>query len=172
MVHEHAFGDANWALTIGSVFGLLTLAILARLIWKRRSIPAWQLVLSLLLIGSSGLLSGLALRDCATKIALLRLETDPPRLTFERRFPRRTRVLVPGELRGIGLVTLGTTLEDEAGGERQVLLSIPGEKEIRSVLEDDPAQALAIAERIAEAFGLELQRFAGPPPLKKDAPGR
>ena len=168
MVHEHSFSDGNWALAIAVLGSAIVLAVLARILWKRRDLPAWQHVLSVILIGVSGLGAILGWRDCTTKVAALRVETDPPSLTFERRLPRRSRTLRPGELRGVGLVTLGTTLENEEGGQRQLLLSIEGERELRSFLEDDPAKALAIAERIAEVMELELQRFAGPPPLKKD----
>ena len=172
MVYEHSFGDGNWALGIALIFSALALTILARLLWKRRGLPAWQLVLSLLLVGASGAVAGLAWRDCSTKIARLELRTDPPSLTIQRRFPPRTRVLVPGDLLGIGLVTLGTELEDEDGGERQLVLAQVGSRELRSFLEHDPPAALAIAKRIADAFGLELQRFAGPPSLKNDAAPR
>jgi hypothetical protein len=170
VIHEHALSDSNWALGIALVSSGLVLATLLRLAWKRKALPAWQAVLSVMVIGVAGLPAVLAWRDCSTKVALIRVVAEPPSLTIERKLPARSRTLAPGELRGIGLLTLGTTLEDEAGGERQFLFSIEGEREIRSFLEHDPREALVTAERIAKTMGLELQRFAGPPPLKKDAP--
>jgi hypothetical protein len=161
--------DGARGLRGGGRLSYLYAATLVRLLWKRRDLPAWQHVLSILLIGAAGLGAILAGRDCATKVARVQVRTEPPELSFERRLPRRSRTLRPGELRGVGLVTLGTTLDDEEGGQRQLLLSIECEREIRSFLENDPAKALVLGERIAEVMGLELQRFAGPPPLKHEA---
>jgi len=168
MVHEFFFTNSNWSFGVATVFSLVVLGVLAGLVWKRKELQAWRVVLSIIAIGVSGAVAGLAWRDCATKLAFVRLETAPPRLTLERRWPRRPLVLVPGELGAVGLLTLGAELDDEQGGQRQLLIGVAGEKEMRSFLEYDPPKALAIAAHIAEAMGVELQRFAGPPPLRSE----
>ena len=105
----------------------------------------------------------LALRDRATKVGHLRLETAPPRLVLERAWPGRTLELRPGELKAIGLVSLGEDPDAGDAGYRQLLFGVPGEREVRSYLEPDVAAAERLAESVAATFELELERFTGPP---------
>ena len=103
MAVEHVFSDGNWALAVAAAFSLLACSVLGRMLVKRSKLPAWQLVLSVLALGVSATLAGLAWHDCATKIARVRLEQDPARITIARRFPKRTVTYGEGELLAIGI---------------------------------------------------------------------
>ena len=123
MVLEHSFGDALFVQAAALLFGLVALALLGRQLWKRSELPAWQHVLSTMGIAASGLLCLLAAHDCVTKVAFIRLETEPVRLTYERAFPARRTSLEPGELRAVGLLHLGAPLRHR--GRFFARLSLP-----------------------------------------------
>lgn len=161
MVFEHSFSEASWAPPLAIACGLLGLALLALVL--RRATPSWARALGGLGIAALCTLGLLALRDSATKVAGLRLETEPPRLLLLRSWPGRSLELGGGELAALGIVSLGEDLPKGRAGSRQLLFGPSGRREVRSFLENDAEAAERLAERIAETFGVELQRFSGPP---------
>ena len=161
-VLQHAFADAGWTLNVAGACGVLSLALLAWTVLPHGR-PGWTRALSGLGLTLCSAVTLLALRDHATKVGALRLEPAAPRLVLERGWPAGELAVGPEELVALGIVTLGDDPEAGEAGKRQLVFGVKGHREIRSFLEKDAEGAEEIAEAIAAAFGLELERFAGPP---------